>query len=511
MTNIIPLQLELSQPIPLVVGNVDYRNFKNTLERIDELLILSGIEIRIMKYELDEAEKEFIKQYQEKDKVFKDFSYKQQSQIQLQVKRKIRYAISRKLTEESYRDFCVHLSESHLLQRFCLLDTLGIIEVPSKSCLERFEKQIPEEIIRECVAILVDAAKSPVDIEKNKQKIMLAKEIDMADYYLDATCVKANIHYPVDWVLLRDATKTLMKAIILIRKYGLLYRMDNPKEFIREINNLSIQMTHAHNKKDSKKKRKRILRTMKKLLKKIQAHGKRYRNLLETNWQETQLSYAQAMRIVERMDNVLNQLPEAIKQAHERIIGERQVKNEDKILSLYDPNVHVVVRGKPDAKVEFGNVLVIGEIKEGLIIDWKLYEDTVPGDSKFLPESLERLENNYQGYQPVNVATDRGCDSAANKKYLKSKGINNHMCPRSPKELQERCLEKDFLYHQKRRGQIEARIGIFKNNFLGKPLKSKGFKNKNQSIGWAILTHNLWVLARLSKIKVEEIQDKKTA
>jgi hypothetical protein len=511
MIDIIPLQLEFSQPIPSIIGNLDYKNFKNILDRINEILILSGIDNKIMQYELAEAEKEFIEKYQKINKNFKSFSYKQQSRIQLQAKRKIRYALARKLTEESYRDFCVHLSESHLLQKFCLLDTLGIIKVPSKSGLERFEKEIPEEIIRECAAVLVDAAKSPVDIENNKQKIMLAKEIDTADYYFDATCVKANIHYPVDWVLLRDATRTLMKAIILIRKQGLKNRMENPKEFIKEINNLSIQMTHAQNRKDSKKKRKCILRIMKKLIKKIRNHGKTYRDLLEMNWNDTELSEKQAVRIIERIDNVLNKLPEAVKQAHERIIGERQVKNEDKILSLYDLNVHVIVRGKPEAKVEFGNTLVIGEIKEGLIIDWRLYEDTAPGDSKLLPESLERLKKYYNGYQPENAATDRGCDSVSNKKYLASKGINNFMCPRSPKELQERCLENDFLYHQKRRGQTEARIGIFKNNFLGKPLKSKGFKNKNQSIAWAILTHNLWILARLSKIKVEQIQDKKTA
>jgi len=511
MTSIIPLQLELSQPIPLVVGNVDYRNFKNILDRINEILELSGIDMKIMQYELGEAEKEYIKAYQEMNKEFKGFTYKQQCRIQMQARRKIRYAISRKLTMESYRDFCIHLSESHLLQRFCLLDTLGIIKVPSKSSLERYEKEIPEEIIRECVTILVNAAKSPVDIENNKQQIMLAKEIDMADYYLDATCIKANIHYPVDWVLLRDATRTLMKAIIIIRKYGIKNRIENPKEFIRKINKLCIQMTHTRNRKDSKKKRKYILRIMKKIIKKIRIHGKTYRDLLEMNWNDTELSKNQAGRIIERIDNVLDKLPEAIKQAHERIIGERVVKNEYKILSFYEPNVHVIVRGKPESKIEFGNTLLIGEIKEGVIIDWKLYEDTVPGDNKLLPESLERLEINYDGYQPRNVATDRGCDSKANKKYLKSKGINNHMCPRSPKELQDRCLEKDFLHHQKRRGQTEARIGIFKNNFLGKPLKSKGFKNKDQSVSWSILTHNLWVLARLSKIKVEQMQDKKTA
>jgi len=511
MIDIIPLQLEFSQPIPSIIGNLDYKNFKNILDRINEILILSGIDNKIMQYELAEAEKEFIEKYQKINKNFKSFSYKQQSRIQLQAKRKIRYAISRKLKEESYRDFCVHLSESHLLQKFCLLDTLGKIRIPSKSSLERFEKSLPKEIIRECVAILIDAAKSPVDTEHEKQKIMLAKEINTIDYYLDATCVKSNIHYPVDWVLLRDATRTLMKAILLIRKYGLKNRMDNPGIFINEINKLSIQMTHTRNRKDSKKKQKKILRLMKKLMKKIKGHGENYKELLELNWEKTELSKNQAMRIVERMDNILQKLPLAIKQAHERIIGGRLVKNEDKILSLYDSNIHVIVRGKPEARIEFGNTLVIGEIKEGLIIDWKLYRDTAPHDNKLLPESLERLEKNYNGYQPENVATDRGCDSVSNKKYLASKGINNFMCPRSPKELQVRSLEKEFLYHQKRRGQTEARIGIFKNNFLGKPLKSKGFKNKEQSLAWAILTHNLWVLARLPQIKSNQEQNKKIA
>ena len=34
-------------------------------------------------------------------------------------------------------------------------------------------------------------------------------------------CLKADIHFPVDWVLLRDGVRTLMKATLLIRKAGL--------------------------------------------------------------------------------------------------------------------------------------------------------------------------------------------------------------------------------------------------------------------------------------------------
>ena len=70
---------------------------------------------------------------------------------------------------------------------------------------------------------------------------------------MDTTCVRANIHYPVDWVLLRDATRTLMKALTLIRAQGLHHRMEEPAVFIRRMNILAMEMTHIWNKKESKK------------------------------------------------------------------------------------------------------------------------------------------------------------------------------------------------------------------------------------------------------------------
>jgi hypothetical protein len=51
---------------------------------------------------------------------------------------------------------------------------------------------------------------------------------------MDTTCLKANIHHPVDWLLLRDGTRTLIKAIKLIRKHGLKHRMQNPDSFLTD-------------------------------------------------------------------------------------------------------------------------------------------------------------------------------------------------------------------------------------------------------------------------------------
>ena len=56
--------------------------------------------------------------------------------------------------------------------------------------------------------------------------------------------------------------------------------------------------------------------------------------------------------ILRGMDNVIAQLPEAQRQAHERVIGGRKVPSKDKILSLYENEIHVIVRGKAGAAVE---------------------------------------------------------------------------------------------------------------------------------------------------------------
>ncbi len=106
--------------------------------------------------------------------------------------------------------------------------------------------------------------------------------------------MKANIHFPVDWVLLRDATRTLMKAVALIRKYGLKNRMNEPAEFIRDINRLSIEMTHTRRRPDSKKARKRVLRSMKKLMKRIDAHARKHRDLLKEEREQTELTEGEA-------------------------------------------------------------------------------------------------------------------------------------------------------------------------------------------------------------------------
>ena len=177
--------------------------------------------------------------------------------------------------------------------------------------------------------------------------------------------MKANIHFPVDWVLLRDGVKSLMQSVDLIRTHGLKSRMCEPQVFITKINRLSMEMSYTRRKKNGKKERKRVLREMKRIVTVVRAHAQRYYTLLDENWQATDWTRPQAEQVLKRIELVIEALPAAVEQAHERIIGERQVANDEKLLSLFEPDIHVIVRGKAGEEFEFGNLPVLGEQRDG--------------------------------------------------------------------------------------------------------------------------------------------------
>src|SRR5437899_4667760 len=131
--------------------------------------------------------------------------------------------------------------------------------------------------------------------------------------------------------------------------------MRTPQELWRALNRLSIEITQCRREQTCRRGRKASLWRMDEQVKIVRAHARKHRELLDKNWQQTQWTRPQAEAVLRRMDGVLELLPKAQKQAHERIIGGRLVANQEKILSLYEPEARVVMRGKAGAEVEFGN------------------------------------------------------------------------------------------------------------------------------------------------------------
>lgn len=493
---IIPFQPSLRPALPTVEGNVDYRQFRNELSRIDQIL-LSGLEQTFVLA----ATEHWLAQ---SPGLAQKISDSQTARFQTHSRRALRCNIARTYLQESYRDFAAHVGDSPLLQRFCLLDEIEVIRVPAKSTLQRYANWVEHKAIQQSVEELLRQA------HHHPQKLQLDQAVDLEACFLDTTCLQANVHYPVDWVLLRDATRTLTKAVDLIRQQGLRHRMEEPALFRKRMNQLCIQMTHSPKKTEPKKHRKKMLRKMNKLVGTVANHARRHARLLDEQWEKTQWTRPQAEQVLKRLDNVLEQLPAARKQACQRIIDEEPVANEDKILSLYESAVRVVVRHKAGAEVEFGNTLLLGESRQGLIMHWKLFQESAPADARLVRSALEQTEQSLQ-IELKEAGADRGFDSASVQKWLEEEQIYNGICPRDPHQLKERLHSWKFVKLQRRRSQTEARISIIIHNFLDCPIRNKGFAHRQLAVDWAVLTHNLWVLARLPKREVKTKKKKKAA
>jgi IS5 family transposase len=487
--NIIPFPLPLPTILPTIEGNVDYRDLRDQLLRIDGLLVQSQSETRMIQADL---QRWLAGQ--------KRVSAQAQQNHQFHARRALRCNIARLLLKEQYRGFAARLADSPLLQFFCGLSEVDRVVVPSKSALQRYFTWWPEAEVRQLIhQLLVQGAQAPEPLD-------LAQPLDLESAYLDSTCLCANIHYPVDWVLLRDATRTLMGSVRLIRDQGLKHRMEQPESFLSRLNGLCIKMTHAWRRQDqvqSRRLRKQTLRQMDRLVGTVRNHARRYRHLLDAHWEQTDWTRPQTEQVLGRMDRVLEQLPAARQQARQRILKGQLVPNEEKILSLYEADVHVIVRKKAGAEVEFGNTLFLAENPQGLILDWELFRGSAPADAVLLPRTVERMQQAYAP-GPKALGGDRGFDSELNRFGLDEEGIFNAICPRSPGQLRQRNRSWKFKRMQKRRAQTEGRIGILKNVFLGGRMRCKGFAHRELTVTWTVLVHNLWVLARLPRVQKAE-------
>ena len=490
---ILPFPEELRLRLPTIVGNVDYRALEQRLRQIDALLRQSGVERDFMERSLQ--------RWTQGGK--RRISAAQQTRFQRRSRRALRCNVLRTLLQEDYRGFSIQLAGNPLYQWFCGIAALDLVRVPSKSELQRYAHWLGAAEMRAVIdGVLRVAADEPARLE-------LKVGLDLEACFLDSTALKANIHFPTDWVLLRDGVRTLMKATLLIRREGLRQRMEPPEVFLARMNQLSMDMSQAARRAGSKKTRKRVLRQMKRMVSVVESHARRHRKLLDRRWEETSWTRPQAEVVLRRIDGVLELLPRARKQAHERIIGGRQVANTDKILSLYDTDVRVIVRGKAGAEVEFGNTVVLGENRQGVIIDYQLFREQAPVDSQLVFPCLVRVREGT-GHCVREVITDRGFHTASNSAVLQETETYDATCPRDPRKLRERMKEKKFAQLQRRRAQTEARIGILKREFLGRPMRAKGFEHRELALAWGVLTHNLWVLARLRHSE-EEVHRRRAA
>ena len=201
---IVAFQEEFRPELPNVYSTYDYRIFRDILIKIDEIMTKSNLEHDLV---LDSLQKSIQKDQKDDQALGKSKNLNYRYKI---LRHALRCNIARHLTGESYRLFSLRLADSGLFQWFTGINALGSRKAISKSALERYEKYFDEQLIANKIRNWM----SELSEEKKAVKAGLIMPVSFKQTFMDSTCVKANIHYPVDWLLLRVSCPPKFRQVL---------------------------------------------------------------------------------------------------------------------------------------------------------------------------------------------------------------------------------------------------------------------------------------------------------
>jgi len=326
---------------------------------------------------------------------------------------------------------------------------------------------------------------------KNKGKLLL-----------DATCIPQDIRYPTDLSLLNEAREKTEGMIDRLHeandkkgKKPRTYRKKARKEYLKIA-------------KQRKKSRKELRRGIKKQLGYVERNLKIIGKLAEIignmikimfgkqnpkinqellNKKEEDLGYMvlskREQKNLEVCREVFNQQEEMYKDKEQRV--------DDRIVSISQPHVRPIKRGKAGAETEFGSKLLISVIDGNVRIE-KLAWDNF-NEGKELIGSIDAYKKRY-GYYPESIHVDKIFLTKDNRKYCKERMIRISGPPLGrPSNDEEKNKEARKLEAQDGRDRIpvEGKFGNCKRKYGLNRIFAKKMETSECEIAVGILLLNL--------------------
>ena len=301
---------------------------------------------------------------------------------------------------------------------------------------------------------------------------------------LDATCAPQAIRYPTDTSLLNEARKNTEEIIDALHAAGLTdgkkprtYRIVAKKQYNGF--SKSRRKTNRSIKRTKRQQLNYLRRNLKHIDTVIQSHPDEWKNAL-TRWQRERLAVIRTLYAQQR---------EMYESGSTRI--------DDRIVSLSQPWVRPIVRGKQNAPVEFGAKVGMSDIDGFLrieVLSWDAFNECLT-----LQDSVEAYRRAY-GHYPERVLADTIYRTRDNLRYCKEHGIHLNG-PRLGKPPKDPAIRKRELYlewlESGERGDIERRFGIDKRCYSLGRITAKLKHTSEIMIHMSVLTLNLQKRLRL--------------
>ena len=295
---------------------------------------------------------------------------------------------------------------------------------------------------------------------------------------MDATCVPADIRYPTDLGLLNEAREKTESYIDVLHE-PLRGKVDKPRTYRQVARNDYLQI--AKMRKPRKKQLRRALR------KQLGYLGRNLKHIekLEAYYLESPLTLRQSLELV---------TIKTLYQQQKYMYEQKTHSVENRIVSISQPHVRPIVRGKARTNVEFGAKLAIS------IVDGFAYLEKLSWDNFHegitLIEALERYRFRH-GFYPVSVHVDRVYRTRDNIRYCTQRGIriSGPRLGRPPKEP-DPAAKKQARQDALDRNCSEGKFGEGKRRYGLNLIKTKLQETSETVIIMNLIVMNLAYLYR---------------
>mgnify|MGYP006080637223 CR=1 FL=1 len=320
--------------------------------------------------------------------------------------------------------------------------------------------------------------------EDKKQNSKKKKDDDLppnkGNLQMDATVADQYITYPTDSKLLNESRKQCEKMIDKL--YELSGKKGKKPRTYRRILDTAF-LNYAKKKNKSKAVHRKMNRKLLEGLKRDIGHLNKLLDFFENSHADFPLSYQE-----QRMLWIVNTVYEQQKQMYDNKLSSCK----DRIVSIFQPDVRPIPRGKIKAKIEFGSKLGVSLDNGFAQIDtlsWEAYNE-----AKDLIPQVENYKT-LHGYYPDLVQVDKIYANRENRAWLKERNIRITAPPLGRKSKERN--EESYYKKQKRkkeaaeRNHIEGKFGQGKNGYNLNKIRAKLKATSESWIGAIFFVMNL--------------------
>lgn len=348
----------------------------------------------------------------------------------------------------------------------------------SPSLFVEIRKRMGEDVFASFENVIIEkiGKSRPVPSEpiENKGKLLV-----------DATVAEQSVKYPTDISLLNEARE--ISENLIDELYARSDYTKKPRTYRQKARRQYLFL--AKNKRPSLKLRRRGIREQLQYLRRNLKHISALLDHLGSSPfplpYKMQRKYWIIQHVYEQQDGMYRN---------------RRSRCDNRIVSISQPHVRPIVRGKAGKKVEFGAKISVS-MTDGLAfvdhIGWDAFNE-----SKDLKQQVEEYKLRY-GYYPETVLADQLYGSRENRKYLNENGIRfgGKALGRPPKKTPENAerLQRERqqrILDSRERIPIEGKFGQGKNGYRLNYIRAKLQKTSEAWINCIFLVMNLMVLLR---------------